>query len=211
MSYDEHDAAMDDFYDQMSKELYPEHKEQAIDEFIEERMRSYFLKHPEIINAPMECFFHGEECAKFSPSCAVVMYTTANELYLKSVLLKPLLYGMIHNENVATYLAEANAKQSGFDRYKTLLTLLCNQAARVDLSKIDYMDWKPLWNGLNESQKVRNKIVHLGVMATHREAEIARNLVVAVLTRMVEPVLGRLNLSIDESKLDHAIITNNQC
>lgn len=40
MSYDEHDAALDEFYDYMDKELYPEHREQAISEFTEERLRS---------------------------------------------------------------------------------------------------------------------------------------------------------------------------
>jgi hypothetical protein len=38
MSYDEHDARWDEFWDQVSKELYPEHKEQAIDEFTTERL-----------------------------------------------------------------------------------------------------------------------------------------------------------------------------
>jgi len=206
MSYDEQDAAMDDFYDQMSKELYPEHKEQAIDEFIEERMRSYFLKYPEIINAPIECFGHAIECSDISPRSAVVMHTTAIELYLKSVLLKPVLYGMIHNENVAVLIVEATTKQSGLNRYNKLLSVLCDQAAGVNLSDIDELDWKSRFSEVEKTQKIRNKIVHQGYQATKKEAEQARNVVVSILTRMVEPVLKSLNLTIDESTPDHAII-----
>jgi len=59
MSYDEHDAAMDEFYDRISEELYPDHKEQAIDEFIEERMCSYYLENPNIVQAPMDSYCQG--------------------------------------------------------------------------------------------------------------------------------------------------------
>jgi len=54
MSYDENDAAMDDFYDRISDELFPEHKELAIEQFIEERMQSYFLKIPNVIHPAIE-------------------------------------------------------------------------------------------------------------------------------------------------------------
>ena len=68
MSYDEQDAAMDAFYEQISQELYPEHKEQAIDEFIEERMHSYYLKNPNIIQAPIDSYLHANELLGISPS-----------------------------------------------------------------------------------------------------------------------------------------------
>ena len=84
---------MDAFYEQISQELYPEHKEQAIDEFIEERMHSYYLKYPNIIQAPINSYLHANELFGISPRGALVMYTTAVELFLKSVLLKPVCSG----------------------------------------------------------------------------------------------------------------------
>ena len=45
MSYDENDAARDAFYDQISDELFPEHKEIAIDQFIEERQKVFLFRH----------------------------------------------------------------------------------------------------------------------------------------------------------------------
>ncbi|WP_169709471.1 hypothetical protein [Deferrisoma camini] len=54
MSYDEQDAAMDEFYDQISKELYPEHKEQAIEEFTQEKLKSYYLQNPGVMRPAVE-------------------------------------------------------------------------------------------------------------------------------------------------------------
>jgi len=198
MSYDEHEAAMDDFYYRISEELYPEHKEQAIDEFIEERMRSYFLDNPKIIQAPMECFFHAEGLCQVSLRSAVVMYTTATELYLKSVLLKPVFYGMIHNENVAALIVDSSTGQSGFCRYNKLLTTLCHHAAEVDISDIKGLSGKPVLVEAGEVQAIRNRIVHQGYKPSNHEMQKARNIAVLILTKVVEPVLCKLNLSISK-------------
>ena len=49
MSYDYHDAAMDEAYERLSEELYPSHKAQAIVEFTRERLRSYYLEHSDLL------------------------------------------------------------------------------------------------------------------------------------------------------------------
>jgi len=187
---------MDDFYYRMSEELYPEHKEQAIDEFIEERMRSYFLANPKIIQAPIDCFIHAEELCRVSPRSALVMYTTAIELYLKSVLLKPVFYGMIHNENVATLIVNSSTGQSGFSRYDKLLTALCRHAAEIDISDIKGLSGKPVLVEAGEVQTIRNRIVHQGYKPSNYEVQKARNVAVLILTKVVEPVLYNLNLTI---------------
>jgi hypothetical protein len=43
MSYDERYAAMDEMYERIGEELYPEHRVQAIGEFTAERLSSYYL------------------------------------------------------------------------------------------------------------------------------------------------------------------------
>ena len=200
MTYDEHDAAMDEFHDRISDELYPEHKEIAIDEFIEERMQSYFLKHPNIIDTPMKCYRHANELIDVSPQGALVFYTTAIELFLKSVLLKPVLYGMIHNDKVADMIVDATTSQSGFSRYNKLLTALCSHAANINLAKIDGRQKKPIINEAEEVQKIRNRIVHRGYKASINEMGNAKSLASLILTEVVEPVINNLNLKIETSK-----------
>ena len=48
MSYDENDAA----YDQWMDDLYKEHRAEAISEFTAERLQSYYLANPTLAEAP---------------------------------------------------------------------------------------------------------------------------------------------------------------
>jgi len=196
MSYDEYDYAMDMFYERMSEELYPEHKEHAIDEFVQETMVSYYLRNPTIINAPFECYHHANSLMNTSKRCAHIMYTTSIELFLKSVLLKPVLYGMIHNENVAQLIVDSSTGQAGFNRYKKLLSTLCMNAAEIDLNSIVGMNNKPILQEVDEVQSVRNKIVHQGYDPTIDEFGTAKNIATLILGVVVEPVLNNMNLII---------------
>ena len=202
---DEHEAAMEDFYDRMSEELYPDHKEQAIDEFIEERMHSYYLINPNVIKAPMDCYHHGNDIMRVSTSGALVMFTTSIELFLKSVLLKPVLYGMIHNENIANMIMEASTGQAGFNRYNKLLANLCFHAADVKLDEIKGMTGKPIIKEAEEVQKIRNRVVHQGYMATVEQMGMAKDTASLMLTEVVEPVLNNMNLIIAEVNGDFGV------
>ena len=174
MSYDEQDAAIDAFYEQISQELYPEHKEQAIDEFIEERMHSYYLKNPNIIQAPIDSYLHANELVDISPRGALVMYTTAVELFLKSVLLKPVLFGMINNENVAKLIVDSSMRLPGFNSYKKLLNSLCLCVADIKISDIQGTSGKPILDEAEEIQKVRNRVLHQGHKASVDDMEKAK-------------------------------------
>ena len=206
MSYDEHDAAMDEFYDRMSEELYPGHKEQAIDEFVEERMHSYYLQNPNLIQPPIDCYHHANELLQISPQCALVMYTVAIELFLKSVLLKPVLFGMIHNENIANFIVNATTNQPGFSRYNKLLSALCFHAAGTKLEDIKGMNRKPILAEAEEVQKIRNLVVHQGYMASVEEAGKAKNIAHLILIEVVEPVLNNMNLGIGKLNGKFAVI-----
>lgn len=206
MSYDEHDAAMDEFYDRVSKELYPEHKEQAIDEYIEERMHSYYLNNPYLIQPPIDCYNHANELLQISPQSALVMYTTAIELFLKSVLLKPVLYGMIHNENIANVIVDSTTKQSGFTRYNKLLSILCLHAADTKLEDIKGMNGKPILAEAEEVQDIRNRVIHQGYVASVEEMGKAKNIASLILTQVVEPVLNNMNLVIGKRNGKYAVI-----
>ncbi len=198
MSMTEEEAAMEDFYDRISEELYPEHKEQAIDEFIEERMQSYYLENPNIIKSPIDCYHHANKLMQLSPSSALVMYTTSIELFLKSVLLKPVLYGMIHNENIANMIVNVSVGQTGFSRYNKLLTNLCYHAAGVKLNEIKGMKGKPILEEAEEIQKIRNRVVHQGYMASVEDMGKSKNIATLMLGEVVEPVLNNMNLVISE-------------
>ena len=196
MSYDENDAALDEFYDRISEELYPEHREQAIDEFVSEKMQSFYLNNPYLLTVPQECYNHAVTLIEVSPRSALIMFATSIELFLKSALLKPVLYGMIHNENLAGAIVDATTNQSGFGRYNKLLTSLCYNAANIDLKKVVSSNNKPILGEAEEIQNIRNRVIHQGYIATTKEAESARLLGFEIIHKVVLPVLASLNLKI---------------
>jgi hypothetical protein len=83
MSYDENDAARDDFYEQISRELYPDHKQQAIEEFTADRLRSYYVKNPGVMRPAVDAVQEAKALlavGRHSP--ALVFSASAIELLL---------------------------------------------------------------------------------------------------------------------------------
>ena len=206
MSYDQQGAAVDALFDQISEEVYPEHKAQAIEEFVKERMQSYFLKYPEILQRPGDCFHHASQLKEKSPRCALVMYATATELFLKSVILKPTLYGMFHNEKVAEDIVESVTKQGGLSRYKSLLDGLCFQVAGIQLNEISGVDNKPILREVDVIHCIRNKILHRGEDVEPEKVEKAREITRLVCHRLVVPVLVNLDLDVAKNESGFIII-----
>ena len=79
MSYDPSDAAWDEFYDRMSEELYPDHKDQAIAEFTEERLQSFYLRQPNVMRPAVDAIQEGKRLQKNGHhSAALVFFCFSN-------------------------------------------------------------------------------------------------------------------------------------
>lgn len=206
MSYDQQDAEVDALFNQISKEVYPEHKAQAIEEFVKGRMQSYFLKYPKILQSPIDCFLHASELKEKSPRCALVMYATATELFLKSVILKPTLYGMFHNEEVAEGIVETVPKKGGPSRHKSLLAELCLQAAGIQLGEIRGVDNKPILHEVDVMHRIRNNVLHKGEDVEPEDVEKAHKITHSVFRDIVWPVLINLDLKVTKNEPDSIII-----
>jgi hypothetical protein len=197
MSYDETDAARDEFFERMSEELYPEHKDQAITEFTKERLQSYYLKHPQVLKPALNAYHHANSLLDASPSAALIFYTTAIELFLKVVLLKPILYGMIHNEYMADLIMDASTSQAGFSRYTKLLNSLCQQASGIELEAIKSSTGQAsIIAEATTIQNIRNSVIHQGTVASPEQAHQAKKVAHLILLEVVEPVINGLELAI---------------
>src|SRR3989338_7387904 len=105
MSYDEHDAALDAMYEQMGRELYPNHKVQAISEFTTERLRSYYVTNPKVMLPAIGAYKEGKHLNSAKHySAAVVFFASSVELFLKATVLKPVVHGLIHSEGLANII-----------------------------------------------------------------------------------------------------------
>lgn len=199
MSYTEEDARWDEFWDQASKELYPEHKEQAIDEFTTERLQSFYLKNPAILSAGIKMYQEAKELEENHPEASFVFATSAIEIFLKASLLKPVVYGLIHNETLAEIIAETALGQTGFERYQKLLSRLFMELVGIDVKKIQrYGSSDFLLKEASEIQKTRNKIIHQGISVAQEDSNFAINVAYGVLFHIVEPMLLEIGLWMDK-------------
>jgi hypothetical protein len=200
MSTDEWDAARDEFIEEIRREIYPEHKIQAIEEYTAERLRSFYVKHPDVMRPAVDALQEGKLLlASGRHSAALVFFVSAIELLLKATLLKPVVYGLVHHEGLADAVVRNSLGQAGFDRYENLLAELFERLARIDLKAI-YREGHPtkLLEESKELQKVRNNIIHKGDTATGSDAERAHVVAVAVYQRIVTPMLAAIGLTVLE-------------
>lgn len=195
MSYTEQDAKLDELWEKMSEELYPEHKEQAIDEFTTERLQSFYLKNPDILNPGIRMYIEARELEENHPSASYVFATSAIEIFLKASLLKPVVYGLVYNESLAEVIVETALSFPGFERYKKLLSGLFLELIEIDINKVKrFGSDKFLLQEASDVQEKRNKIIHQGMIVDNNDAKYAISVAYGVLHNIINPMLLGIGL-----------------
>ncbi|MCE5212374.1 MAG: hypothetical protein LLG40_12560 [Deltaproteobacteria bacterium] len=200
MSYDEHDAALDEFYSRISEELYPEHKEQAISEFTEDRLCSFYVKSPLVMRPAVDSLQQGKQLLSLGQEApALVFFVSAIELLLKATLLKPVVYGLVHHEALAEIIVSHTFGQAGFERYEGLLSELFLTLAKISIKDIKREGSEErLLGECKKLQKIRNSIIHKGEKCTKEDAQLAMDVTVATYELIVRPMLNSLGLTVIE-------------
>src|SRR5712692_9953122 len=101
-------------------ELFKQHYDEAVSEFTSERLKSYYLKHPDLAGPPRESLVYAQSLMPSFPQAALVFVVTAAELVWKRVLLEPIVFGLVHTEGLASFVTELTTKHTGMDRFKKL-------------------------------------------------------------------------------------------
>lgn len=200
MTYDYHDAAMDEAYERLSDELYPGHKAQAIIEFTYERLRSYYCQNMDVLVPAMRTYKSAESLLQArQPAAALVFSASAVELFLKSCLLRPVVAGLVHSESLADLAVESTLSQTGFKRYEKLLAGLFKELTQLEIRNIKRTGVsKPLLEEASALQERRNAVVHRGVDVSEAEAKESFAIAAAVFEKVLAIVLSELGLSIEK-------------
>lgn len=200
MSYTTEDAAWDEAYESMSRELYPEHKEQAIAEFTRERLRSYYVAHPDVLVPAARAFKESKALLEAGHHAAALVFAaSATELFLKAALLRPVIFGLVHSEALSELVVSATLSQSGFKRYEKLLAKLFFELAGIELESVARNPGaKPLLREATDVQETRNSVVHQGAEVSQAEARIAVEISTQVFDRILAEVLSSLGFTIQK-------------
>ena len=196
----EQEAAYSDMMDSLAEELYPEHKEQAIDEFIDNRLKSYYLKNNEIAINAVSFIKKSKNCIDSDPTTSLLYSSIATEVVLKSVLLKPIVFGLVHTESLAELISNMLIKQNGVDRFKKLVFGILENHIEFESGLEHYKrdDSKiSLWSEREKTQVVRNNIMHRAQKCTDEQAFISYSVAV-VFFRLTEMLIQNIGFKFDD-------------
>ena len=205
MSYTPADADWDEAYESMSRELYPQHKAQAIEEFKEERLRNYYLNNLDVLIPAANAFKEAKALlADHHPAAALVFAASATELFLKGALLRPVVHGLV-SDSFAELVADAALSQSGFMRYEKLLSGLFQHLVGIHLQSLKRNAAKKhLLAEASDLYGIRNAVVHRGRQVTEIEAKEAVQIATSVFVQILAQVLDRLGLGVEHGRIvDH--------
>ncbi|BBE52139.1 hypothetical protein OYT1_ch2627 [Ferriphaselus amnicola] len=183
-------------FERLSEELYPDHKEKAIAEFTNDRLRSYYLNHPRVARPAVDLFREAESllCSGHLDA-ALVFSASATELFLKATLLRPIIHGLVSSEVLAEEIVNNTLAQTGLDRYKKLLDQLFEHLTSKKLDSVLRVGAsKTLVDEIAEIQRMRNGVVHRGESITQADAERALDVCKTTVIFVLNPVLAALNL-----------------
>ena len=174
----EQEAAYDEFVESLAEELYAEHKDRAIDEFISERLKSYYLKNENIAIPAINFINKSKELVETDPTSSLMYSSVATEVVLKTILLKPVISGLVHTESLAELVSSTLVKQTGIDRFKKLVFEILENHIEFDDGIENYKrdgSGDNLWSERKRVQDLRNKIMHQAVFRQKEDAMLSHS------------------------------------
>ena len=182
--------------------LYPEHYEEAVKEFTSDRLKSYYVNHPDLAEPAHRSLTYAQSLMPAHSEAALVFATTAVELAIKVVLLKPIVFGLVHTEGFATFITELTTQHTGMERFQALLAEILSQFGGVDLKTLNRANSaKTVWQEIGEIQTARNKVIHRGEAVDDATAILAVSLASVLLHDVFPRVLQKLELPFHEPKI----------
>lgn len=194
------DPLWDELQAHFAHELYPEHKDRAIEEFSTNRLRSYYKSNSFVMRPAVDMIQEGNNLRESGhAAAALVFYTSATELLLKATVLRPVIVGLVHIESLAEGVCAQALAGTGFSRYSKLLSGIFHEIAKIDLEQITREGAaRPLLEECARMQDLRNGVIHRGESRIAEEAENANAVAVAVFSQLVQPLLHALGLTVIE-------------
>jgi hypothetical protein len=206
MSTSEWDAAQEEYeswqFDHFRRgllsgtdEAYSELASEVIESFQAERLTSYYVDHPQLAVPIVSMLREAKRMQDDYPRASLVFAFACVEIGLKTLLLVPILHGLIDSQPLAPLIVREYENQRSPDLQGILLSIL------KDYAGVDPTTYPVTPNGdltFKESfdalRKKRNAVIHRAETASISEAWDAVRLAQIVLKVFFVGVLKELNL-----------------
>ena len=200
MGYDMNDAGADDYAaEQYMEQLYQEHKKEALEEFTSERLQSLYLKQPDLALPALQALADARKLQDVHAGAALVFGAVAMEIGIRTVLIKPVVYGLVHQDSVASIITDLVTSHASFDRFRGLLFQVLANHGGVDLR----IAKRPgsmilLWEEMSTIQKKRNAVLHRGEQAAANDVTLSIEVASTILDGLIPSVLHRLGMHLHD-------------
>jgi len=204
----EYEMQMDAIYDGVleqyyNSDAYHEDISRGIEEFIDERQRSFYLEKPDVAKPAFDLLGQAGELFNMGQyGAAQVFAGAAAELTFGDALLKPMVYGLAHSDTVAPVLAGIIENARSVHKFKALLVAIVSEFSGIDLTaNVASLSNRSLWSYVDDVRRQRNAILHGdGLMKVNREdAELALTVASELFHKVLPSVLAKIGLHLHDA------------
>lgn len=188
-----------------AQQLFEEYYDEAVRDFTEGRLKSFYLSHPTIAAPAASAAQYARELLPEHAPAALLFAAISVELTWRVVVLKPLVAGIVHVDSLAEDIVErAIPMTGGIERFKGLLPRVLKETTRVD-----FMSYRQpgqpdlLRDEINRIAKSRNQMMHAGVGCAPETASIAVDVADHMLLQFLPKLLDAIGLRIDGTCIIH--------
>ena len=185
--------------EQMYADLYDEFKEHAIEEFTIARLKSYYLKNRLLAKPAADFLAEARNLVTIDATAGFLFSAIAIEAGLKSTLLKPLVYGLVHASSIAELIANLTLSHTGMVRFRDLLFRILKEHGKVDLDDYKRPESNDIfWQEIRDVQNLRNKVMHRAEKVSRVQADLSVCVGSVILETIFPLVLKEMDLHIHD-------------
>lgn len=186
-------------YDEAMSDLYEENKKQAIQEFTVERLQSYYREYPGIAIPAFKALEKAQQLTASYPTASFIFSAISIEVGIKATLLKPVVYGLIHSESLASIITDMVIRRTSIDRFQKLLFKILSEYGGIDLNSLKRTNSsKLLWIEMKDVQKRRNRVIHRAENIDINESKKALCIAEYILEYIFPKLVTHLELNISK-------------
>ena len=162
----------DDWDDGPSGEYEFEISKQAIEDLQTERLQSFYKDHKDLALGPIYMAKEARSVLEHSPRAALIFATGSIEIGFKAIILRPIIFGLVHEESLASLITEMFVKNTRQDGVLKVADQVLQKYASINLQEIILPNHKKsYWSEMGEAQDLRNGILHRADVCSKEDAE----------------------------------------
>jgi hypothetical protein len=163
MSTDWDDWARDEYELEMAN--------RAVEEFQIDRLQSYYKAHSDLAEKSIGKLDAARALSPVSPNAALVLAMTSLEVGFKSIVVRPIMTGLVHNESLSEFVTEVFVKSAKPDGVLEMVGRVLKEYASIDLQNVIVGNHKKsYWEEMTQWRKVRNAVLHRAETCSKEDA-----------------------------------------